>query len=107
MYPYTTTWPFNYGIKGVLYFLLAPATNPHFLQYQPLAGPRNFLFMSTFDASLLTSAEAASVRALHKSVCATQYEDPVDQDTFLVASARSVVCRYLLLQFLLAETLLA
>ncbi|KAJ7844976.1 hypothetical protein B0H13DRAFT_2363954 [Mycena leptocephala] len=47
--------------------------------------------MSTFDASLLTSAEAASVRALHKSVCATQYEDPVDQDTFLVASALSVL----------------
>ncbi|KAJ7816102.1 hypothetical protein B0H13DRAFT_1923794 [Mycena leptocephala] len=47
--------------------------------------------MSTFDASLLTSAEEASVRALHKSVRATQYEDPVDQDTFLIASARSVL----------------
>ncbi|KAJ6592455.1 hypothetical protein B0H19DRAFT_1245331 [Mycena capillaripes] len=47
--------------------------------------------MASFDAPLLSSAEEASIRSLHKSVRATQYEDPVDQDAFLVASAHSVL----------------
>ncbi|KAJ7796614.1 hypothetical protein B0H14DRAFT_3494594 [Mycena olivaceomarginata] len=47
--------------------------------------------MASFDAPVLSSAKEASVRTLHKSVCATQYEDPVDQDAFLVTSAHSIL----------------
>ncbi|KAJ7479654.1 hypothetical protein FB451DRAFT_1556526 [Mycena latifolia] len=47
--------------------------------------------MSSFDAPRLDKAEEDAVRALHKSVRATAYEDPVDQDAFLIASARSVL----------------
>ncbi|KAJ7088180.1 hypothetical protein C8R44DRAFT_752011 [Mycena epipterygia] len=47
--------------------------------------------MSSLDAPRLTKAEEDAIRTLHKSVRATRYEDSVDQDAFLVASARSVL----------------
>ncbi|KAJ7018298.1 hypothetical protein C8F04DRAFT_1277821 [Mycena alexandri] len=39
----------------------------------------------------LDKSQEDSARALFKSVRATKYEDPVDQDAFLIASARSVL----------------
>ncbi|KAF7372230.1 hypothetical protein MVEN_00082500 [Mycena venus] len=47
--------------------------------------------MSLFNAPYLTKSEEDTVCALHKSVRATHYDDPIDQDTFLVASAHSVL----------------
>ncbi|KAJ7306270.1 hypothetical protein DFH08DRAFT_824720 [Mycena albidolilacea] len=47
--------------------------------------------MSAFDAPRLSLADEAAIRKLLKTVRATRYEDPVDQDAFLVASANSVL----------------
>ncbi|KAJ7761459.1 hypothetical protein B0H14DRAFT_3594889 [Mycena olivaceomarginata] len=47
--------------------------------------------MSTFDAPRLSLADEAAIRKLLKTLRATRYEDPVDQDAFLVASANSVL----------------
>ncbi|KAJ7607770.1 hypothetical protein DFH06DRAFT_1347329 [Mycena polygramma] len=47
--------------------------------------------MSSLDTPSLSQLEEHAVRALHKSVRATRYEDPVDQDAFLVASARTIL----------------
>ncbi|KAJ6612636.1 hypothetical protein B0H10DRAFT_2222987 [Mycena sp. CBHHK59/15] len=46
--------------------------------------------MPSFDAPRLSLSEEDAVRALHKTVRATRYDDPVDQDAFLVASAHSI-----------------
>ncbi|KAJ7025500.1 hypothetical protein C8F04DRAFT_1299890 [Mycena alexandri] len=42
----------------------------------------------------LQESEEYAIRSLHKTIRATRYEDPVDQDAFLVASARSVVASF-------------
>jgi hypothetical protein len=47
--------------------------------------------MASLDTPYLNETEEDAIRALHKSVRATRYEDPVDQDAFLVAAARSIV----------------
>ncbi|KAJ7934266.1 hypothetical protein B0H13DRAFT_2305995 [Mycena leptocephala] len=47
--------------------------------------------MASLDTPYLNETEEDAIRALHKSVRATRYEDPVDQDAFLVAAARSVL----------------
>ncbi|KAJ6521382.1 hypothetical protein DFH09DRAFT_1331259 [Mycena vulgaris] len=47
--------------------------------------------MSSFNTPSLLRSEEDTVRLLHKSVRATHYDDPLDQDTFLVASARSIL----------------
>ncbi|KAJ7176534.1 hypothetical protein C8R46DRAFT_1029866 [Mycena filopes] len=47
--------------------------------------------MTSLSIPRLDQTEEDAVRALHKSVSATNYEDPVDQEAFLVASARSVL----------------
>ncbi|KAJ7838079.1 hypothetical protein B0H14DRAFT_3870200 [Mycena olivaceomarginata] len=47
--------------------------------------------MSAFDAPRLSLADEAAIRKLLKTLRATRYKDPVDQDAFLVASANSVL----------------
>ncbi|KAJ7701340.1 hypothetical protein B0H16DRAFT_1483508 [Mycena metata] len=47
--------------------------------------------MPSVTPPCLDKSQEDSVRALFKSVRATKYEDPVDQDAFLIASARSVL----------------
>ncbi|KAJ6498709.1 hypothetical protein DFH09DRAFT_1103070 [Mycena vulgaris] len=47
--------------------------------------------MVAIEAPRLNETEEAAVRALHKSVRAPRYEDPIDQDAFLVAAARSIL----------------
>jgi hypothetical protein len=47
--------------------------------------------MSTFNLPRLSQSDEAAMRKLHKTIRATRYEDPLDQDAFLVASATSVV----------------
>ncbi|KAJ7215468.1 hypothetical protein GGX14DRAFT_562680 [Mycena pura] len=47
--------------------------------------------MSAFDAPRLTNSDEAAILKLLRAVRATQYDDPVDQDEFLVASAKSVL----------------
>ncbi|KAJ6540940.1 hypothetical protein B0H10DRAFT_2245124 [Mycena sp. CBHHK59/15] len=54
-------------------------------------GSQLLLPMPSFDAPRLSLSEEDAVRALHKTVRATRYDDPVDQDTFLVASAHSIL----------------
>lgn len=56
----------------------------------PMAGPFS-LSMSSVLQPYLSKCGEAVVRKLHKTLCATSYEDPVDQETFLVASAKSLV----------------
>ncbi|KAJ7436543.1 hypothetical protein FB451DRAFT_1193839 [Mycena latifolia] len=47
--------------------------------------------MPSLDTSGLPKPEQDAIRLLHKTVRATCYDDPVDQDAFLVASAHSVL----------------
>ncbi|KAF7356000.1 hypothetical protein MVEN_00929400 [Mycena venus] len=47
--------------------------------------------MSSFQSPRLSKADEDAVRKLHKTVRATRFDDPVDQDSFLVASAESVL----------------
>ncbi|KAJ7473311.1 hypothetical protein FB451DRAFT_1248970 [Mycena latifolia] len=47
--------------------------------------------MPSLDTSCLPKSEQDAIRLLHKTVRATRYDDPVDQDAFLVASAHSVL----------------
>ncbi|KAJ7141576.1 hypothetical protein C8R46DRAFT_581300 [Mycena filopes] len=47
--------------------------------------------MVSIDPPRLTDSEETSIRTLHKSVRATRYEDPGDQQEFLIAAARSVL----------------
>ncbi|KAJ7321548.1 hypothetical protein DFH08DRAFT_818410 [Mycena albidolilacea] len=47
--------------------------------------------MSTFNLPRLSQSDEAAMRKLHKTIRATRYEDPLDQDAFLVASATSVL----------------
>ncbi|KAJ7340620.1 hypothetical protein DFH08DRAFT_1012680 [Mycena albidolilacea] len=47
--------------------------------------------MSSVLQPYLSKCGEAVVRKLHKTLRATSYEDPVDQETFLVASAKSLV----------------
>jgi len=44
----------------------------------------------------LSKADEAIVRKLFKALRATRYEDPVDQDAFLVESANTVVSTVLI-----------
>ncbi|KAJ6566347.1 hypothetical protein B0H19DRAFT_1372581 [Mycena capillaripes] len=47
--------------------------------------------MPSSNAPLLSKADELIIRTLHKTVRATRYDDPVDQDSFLVASAHTVL----------------
>ncbi|KAJ7222178.1 hypothetical protein GGX14DRAFT_558275 [Mycena pura] len=47
--------------------------------------------MSPFDSPRLSASDEDVIRKLYKTVCATRYDDPVDQDAFLVASANSLL----------------
>ncbi|KAJ7134178.1 hypothetical protein C8R44DRAFT_729666 [Mycena epipterygia] len=46
--------------------------------------------MPSLDPTTLSKSEQDAIRLLHKTVRATRYDDPIDQDAFLVASAHSV-----------------
>jgi len=48
--------------------------------------------MTSYPGSL-SKADEAVVRKLYKVVRATKFEDPVDQDAFLVESANTVASR--------------
>ncbi|KAJ7753266.1 hypothetical protein B0H16DRAFT_1690877 [Mycena metata] len=47
--------------------------------------------MPSSHIPLLDKSDEDAIRTLHKSVRATSYEDAIDQDAFLVASARSIL----------------
>ncbi|KAJ7811516.1 hypothetical protein B0H13DRAFT_2383851 [Mycena leptocephala] len=47
--------------------------------------------MSSFDGPLLSQSEQTIVRVLHKTILATHYDDPTDQDAFLTISANSLL----------------
>ncbi|KAJ7466666.1 hypothetical protein B0H11DRAFT_2197569 [Mycena galericulata] len=49
------------------------------------------LIMPSLDTPCLPKSKQDAIRLLHKTVRATRYDDPVDQDAFLVASAHSVL----------------
>ncbi|KAF8184301.1 hypothetical protein K438DRAFT_1117957 [Mycena galopus ATCC 62051] len=55
------------------------------------AGSVFFLPMSSFSTLQLSKSDEDAIRKLHKAVRATRYDDPVDQDAFLTASAHTVL----------------
>jgi hypothetical protein len=89
------------GIKGAPFWFLSSLFRFFYrFQLASLSLPVSFyrwfgsdflITMSAFDAPRLSLADEAAIRKLLKTVRATRYEDPVDQDAFLVASANSVV----------------
>ncbi|KAJ7725160.1 hypothetical protein B0H16DRAFT_1471945 [Mycena metata] len=69
--------------------LLAATMMPNLAEPTMLSGSRNN--MPSVTPPCLDKSQEDSVRTLFKSVRATKYEDPADQDAFLLAAARSVL----------------
>ncbi|KAJ7665578.1 hypothetical protein B0H17DRAFT_1143356 [Mycena rosella] len=57
----------------------------------PLASFQHLTPMSSFNTPSLLESEEDTVRLLHKSVRTTRYDDPLDQDAFLIASAHTIL----------------
>lgn len=70
------------------------SSSSHYPPFSAAGSAVPFSTMSSPPLSYLSKAGEDLIRQLFKTIRATRYEDPVDQDSFLTASANTVVMSF-------------